>query len=113
MDKRGKAYLSRAKQWKEEMKMLREIIIDCDVEEDFKWMHPCYTNKGKNIVPGSAKHPKFRGKNKVAPQKQVIVPLSAVIESIQKDFEQKGVEEEKNCNCSPTEDYDGGDEEEH
>lgn len=50
MDKRVKAYLSRAKQWKEEMKMLREIIIDCDVEEDFKWMHPCYTNKGKNIV---------------------------------------------------------------
>ncbi|MCY1053427.1 DUF1801 domain-containing protein, partial [Mammaliicoccus sciuri] len=22
----------------------------CDLEEDYKWMHPCYTLKGKNVV---------------------------------------------------------------
>ncbi len=32
------------------MTLLREIILDCKLEEDFKWMHPCYTHKGSNIV---------------------------------------------------------------
>ncbi|WP_332737532.1 YdeI/OmpD-associated family protein [Flavihumibacter sp.] len=43
-------FLSKAKKWKEEMTLLREIILDCKLEEDFKWMHPCYTHKGSNIV---------------------------------------------------------------
>ena len=30
--------------------MLRDIILDCGLTEDFKWMHPCYTHNGKNIV---------------------------------------------------------------
>lgn len=32
------------------MTLLREIVLDCKLEEDFKWMHPCYTHKGSNIV---------------------------------------------------------------
>ncbi|QOS80585.1 YdeI/OmpD-associated family protein [Paenibacillus sp. JNUCC31] len=44
------AYLSKIKTWKEESKKLREIILDCELTEDFKWMHPCYTLNGKNIV---------------------------------------------------------------
>ncbi len=32
------------------MTLLREITLDCKLEEDFKWMHPCYTYKGSNIV---------------------------------------------------------------
>jgi uncharacterized protein YdeI (YjbR/CyaY-like superfamily) len=43
-------FLDRAKNWKEEMKLLRKICLDCGLTEDFKWMHPCYTFKGKNIV---------------------------------------------------------------
>jgi len=43
-------FLSNAKQWKEEYKQLRAICLDCDLTEDFKWMHPCYTFEGNNIV---------------------------------------------------------------
>ncbi|MEP5611154.1 MAG: DUF1801 domain-containing protein [Cyclobacteriaceae bacterium] len=43
-------YLSSLKEWREELTMLREIILDCGLTEDFKWMHPCYTYKGKNVV---------------------------------------------------------------
>ncbi|OAD91505.1 hypothetical protein A7A78_03155 [Aequorivita soesokkakensis] len=43
-------FLDRAKKWKEEMKLLRKICLDCGLTEDFKWMHPCYTLKGKNVV---------------------------------------------------------------
>jgi uncharacterized protein YdeI (YjbR/CyaY-like superfamily) len=43
-------YLNDLKKWQAELKMLREIILECGLTEDFKWMHPCYTDKGKNIV---------------------------------------------------------------
>lgn len=43
-------YLSKAKKWQEEFGKLRKIILDCELTEDFKWMHPCYTFEKKNIV---------------------------------------------------------------
>ncbi len=43
-------FLSKAKKWKEEYEKLRKIVLDCDLAEEFKWMHPCYTFEGKNIV---------------------------------------------------------------
>lgn len=43
-------YLNKAKKWKEESVKLREIILDCGLTEDFKWMHPCYTLENKNVV---------------------------------------------------------------
>jgi len=43
-------FLDRAKKWKEEMTSLRNICLDCGLTEDFKWMHPCYTYKEKNVV---------------------------------------------------------------
>jgi uncharacterized protein YdeI (YjbR/CyaY-like superfamily) len=43
-------YISRAKKWKEETERLRSIILDCDLTEEFKWMHPCYTFENKNVV---------------------------------------------------------------
>tara|TARA_R110002033_G_scaffold160776_1_gene197216 strand:- start:179 stop:763 length:585 start_codon:yes stop_codon:yes gene_type:complete len=43
-------FLDRAKKWKQEMKLLREICLDCGLREDFKWMHPCYTFQDKNVV---------------------------------------------------------------
>jgi len=43
-------FFRKAKQWKEEFGKLREIVLDCELTEDFKWMHPCYTYDDKNIV---------------------------------------------------------------
>lgn len=43
-------FLENANKWKEEFTVLRQIINDCGLQEDFKWMHPCYTHKEKNIV---------------------------------------------------------------
>ncbi|WML55971.1 YdeI family protein [Neobacillus sp. PS2-9] len=43
-------FLSKAKKWKEEYEKLRIIVLDCELTEEFKWMHPCYTFENKNIV---------------------------------------------------------------
>lgn len=43
-------YLSKATKWKEEYGKLRNIVLDCELTEEFKWMHPCYTFQNKNIV---------------------------------------------------------------
>ena len=43
-------FLSKAKKWKEEYEKLRNIVLDCELTEEFKWMHPCYTFENKNIV---------------------------------------------------------------
>lgn len=43
-------FLDRAKSWQEEMKLMRKICLDCGLTEEFKWMHPCYTFQGKNVV---------------------------------------------------------------
>lgn len=43
--------MKRAGQWKDEMILLREIVLECDLlEEDYKWMHPCYTLNGNNVL---------------------------------------------------------------
>ncbi|GIO05760.1 hypothetical protein J31TS6_17880 [Brevibacillus reuszeri] len=43
-------FLSKSKKWKGEFEKLRNIVLDCDLTEEFKWMHPCYTYEQKNIV---------------------------------------------------------------
>jgi uncharacterized protein YdeI (YjbR/CyaY-like superfamily) len=43
-------YLNNLKKWKEELTKIREIILDLGLNEEFKWMHPCYTENGKNII---------------------------------------------------------------
>lgn len=44
-------FLEKSSNWKKEMTLLREIILDNkDLTEDYKWMHPCYTLQGKNVV---------------------------------------------------------------
>ncbi|MFF2907498.1 YdeI family protein [Paenibacillus sp. NPDC057934] len=43
-------FLDKAKKWKEEYEKLRNIILDCGLTEEYKWMHPCYTHENKNIV---------------------------------------------------------------
>lgn len=43
-------FLKQSKKWKDDMTRLREICIDCGLKEDYKWKHPCYTFRGKNVV---------------------------------------------------------------
>ncbi len=43
-------FLSKAEKWKGEFEKLRQIVLDCELNEDFKWKHPCYTFENKNIV---------------------------------------------------------------
>ncbi|WP_174615777.1 YdeI/OmpD-associated family protein [Virgibacillus ihumii] len=43
-------FLRKEEKWKSEFEKLRQIVLDCGLTEDFKWMHPCYTLDGKNIV---------------------------------------------------------------
>tara|TARA_R110001632_G_scaffold92043_9_gene196947 strand:+ start:6701 stop:7210 length:510 start_codon:yes stop_codon:yes gene_type:complete len=50
MNPKVDTFLDSLNTWQVELSMLRELIIDCGLTEDFKWMHPCYTFNGKNIV---------------------------------------------------------------
>ena len=43
-------YFKKAKNWQEEIKKLRTIILDCHLSEELKWGCPCYTFEGGNIV---------------------------------------------------------------
>jgi len=43
-------FISKAKTWQEEYIALRNIVLDCGLTEDYKWMHPCYTLDNKNVV---------------------------------------------------------------
>jgi uncharacterized protein YdeI (YjbR/CyaY-like superfamily) len=44
------AFLDRAGQWKEELTMLREILLECGLTEEVKWSQPCYTFEGNNVI---------------------------------------------------------------
>ena len=40
--------------WQKEMKLLRNILLDCGLTEEVKWGVPCYTLRNKNVVILSA-----------------------------------------------------------
>ncbi len=40
--------------WREELELLREIVLDCGLTEELKWSVPCYTFQKKNILIVSA-----------------------------------------------------------
>lgn len=44
------AYVDKPGQWQEAYRKLRAIALDCDLTEDFKWGHPCYTLDDQNVV---------------------------------------------------------------
>jgi uncharacterized protein YdeI (YjbR/CyaY-like superfamily) len=44
------AFLDRATRWQDEMRALRELLLDCGLTEELKWGKPCYTAQGGNIV---------------------------------------------------------------
>jgi len=43
-------FFNKTQPWQEELKRLREIVLDCPLTEELKWGQPCYTSEGKNIV---------------------------------------------------------------
>jgi uncharacterized protein YdeI (YjbR/CyaY-like superfamily) len=43
-------YFDKAKKWQEEIEQLREIVLDCGLNEELKWGCPCYTFEKSNIV---------------------------------------------------------------
>lgn len=43
-------YLERINTWQEELKLLRQIILDCGLTEEYKWKSPCYTINRKNVL---------------------------------------------------------------
>jgi uncharacterized protein YdeI (YjbR/CyaY-like superfamily) len=43
-------YFNKAEKWQEELRKLREIILDCELTEELKWGVPCYSFEKKNIV---------------------------------------------------------------
>src|SRR5689334_19245769 len=44
------AILRRATKWREELELLRTIVLGCGLREELKWYQPCYTLQNKNIV---------------------------------------------------------------
>ena len=43
-------YFEKAKNWKNEILLLRQIAISCGLNEELKWGNPCYTLGKSNIV---------------------------------------------------------------
>lgn len=43
-------YFEKAKKWQDELKQLRTIVLDCQLNEELKWGVPCYTYQNNNIV---------------------------------------------------------------
>ena len=43
-------YFAKAKNWQEEIRQLRMIILECGLTEELKWGVPCYTFQKANIV---------------------------------------------------------------
>lgn len=50
MDPKVDEFLHKEKRWQEELGLLRQIILDCQLTEGLKWGQPCYTSEGKNVV---------------------------------------------------------------
>lgn len=50
VDPRIEAFFTEAGRWRDELAMLRSILLDCPVAEAFKWRSPCYTVDGGNVA---------------------------------------------------------------
>lgn len=43
-------YFAKKRQWQEEYAALRDVVLTTGLTEELKWMHPCYTLNGNNVV---------------------------------------------------------------
>lgn len=44
------AFVNRAKNWQDEIRTLRSILLDCGLDEELKWGKPCFQFEGANIA---------------------------------------------------------------
>lgn len=75
----------KAKKWLQEIKLLRELLLSVELDEEVKWGFPCYSHEGKNIVmlgalkdcctlsffKGALLHEKFDFLEKAGPNSEV------------------------------------------
>jgi uncharacterized protein YdeI (YjbR/CyaY-like superfamily) len=50
MDQKVTEYIAKAKKWKNEMVLLRDILLNSLLEESIKWGKPCYTFNNSNLI---------------------------------------------------------------
>jgi len=43
-------FFNKASKWQREYEQLRELILDCGLDEELKWGVPCYSYDGKNVA---------------------------------------------------------------
>ncbi len=43
-------FFDKDSKWQKEFALLRRLILECGLTEEFKWGNPCYTIDGRNIV---------------------------------------------------------------
>lgn len=43
-------YIENLAQWKSEFELLRSLVSQSELKEEFKWKAPCYTLNGKNVL---------------------------------------------------------------
>src|SRR5687768_9896262 len=43
-------FFDKAEKWQKEFACLREMVLDCNLNEELKWGQPCYTYEKNNIV---------------------------------------------------------------
>jgi len=50
MNEKVSAYIGKVKNWQEEMKALRAMLIEFPLTEELKWGKPCYAFENSNII---------------------------------------------------------------
>ena len=50
MNPKVDSYFSEVNKWQDELIKLRQIVFDCNLNEELKWGVPCYDLNGSNIV---------------------------------------------------------------
>lgn len=52
--KYGATPMCKVNRWREELILLRSLVLSCGLFEELKWSIPCYTHEGKNVLTISA-----------------------------------------------------------
>lgn len=50
MNPKVDSIIDKEEKWQKEFEKLREIVLDCPLDEDLKWGCPCYSYQGGNVV---------------------------------------------------------------
>ena len=50
MNPKANFYFDKAGKWQQAVEKLRDICLDCGLDEEVKWGCPCYSRQGSNIV---------------------------------------------------------------